>query len=121
MIIDIQDDKLNKRVGVIMSEDQNSAEKIFDTFLNDLSPSSSKENSVQAVSQLMTRDTEHSVYYASSMNPSFTMRSIVAYYNTASLTSLDISKQRRKVSIALGNRGLYETCGVSDSASSNQF
>lgn len=116
-------DELNRISGVILPENMDVARSIFDEFVFHLAEERgigpSKKGKVEAISPLLTRNTDHSVYYVSSQNPYCDLCFIGAIYNTPTVNKGDIQEQMRRLVMALAERGLYPRTQVSDCAGSN--
>jgi len=114
----------NRIQGAILPESMNIATRLFDQFVfkvadeRGLGPGD--EDQMETVADLLVLNSEHSVYYAVSMNPHCKMCFIAGMYNSPTLTGEKLSSQLDDVTRALAKNDMYKRVEVSDSAGSNE-
>jgi hypothetical protein len=103
--------QLNRISGVILPESMDVARSLFDQFVFKVAEERGldelKQCQMEAISPLLARNTDHSVYYVTSQNPNCDMCFIGAIYNTPTLNGGDIQDHLDQVIMALAERGLY--------------
>jgi hypothetical protein len=101
------------------------ATRLFDQFVytiagkRGLNPEEG-EDQMESVADMLVLNSEHSVYYAASMNPHCKMSFIAGMYNNPTLTSDKITTHVDEVLRALVRTGLFKRAEVSDYAGCNQ-
>jgi hypothetical protein len=121
MVLSTRAGNLGAFVGVVMPENTSLVEDEFERFLDGLaSDQSNQDDILEQMASTLTQNTEHHVFYATSMDPRFNIQFICGKYNQPSIRTSDLHLQIDEVTLALANWGFNVRCLASDSASTNQ-
>ena len=126
MLLMRRKDQKNRLQGAILPESMDIATKLFDQFVykitgeRGLNPADREESQMESVADMLVLNSEHSVYYVTSINPHCGMCFIAGMYNNPTLTSDKITMQIDEVSRALARKGFFKRAEVSDYAGCNQ-
>jgi hypothetical protein len=109
--------------GVVMPETQDAATVLFEKFIlrvkQERGMGPCEGDQLETVNEMLTRNTQHSVYYVTSLNPDCKMCFIGAVYNTPTLNMGLISDHLDELKMGLSEMGLSVVFEVLDSAGCN--
>jgi hypothetical protein len=109
--------------GVVMPETQDAATVLFEKFIlrvkQERGMGPCEGDQLETVNEMLTRNTQHSVCYVTSLNPDCKMCFIGAVYNTPTLNMGLISDHLDELKMGLSEMGLSVVFEVSDSAGCN--
>jgi hypothetical protein len=126
MVLTRRTEEKNRLQGAILPENMDISTRLFDQFVFKVAEErgvgpTSDEDPMESVADMLVLNTEHSVYYAVSMNPYCKMAFIAGMYNSSTLTSDKITYQMDDVTRALlVHGGMNKRSEVSDSAGCNE-
>lgn len=118
-----KNENLNHISGVILPDQVDVTKQLYEKFVFDLAKEiglgAGEQGEAGTINDLLTKNTQHSVYYVMAMNPCCKMNFIGAIYNTSPLTSSDIASHLDDMTMVLAEIGLYKCVEISDCAGSN--
>lgn len=118
-----KNENLNRISGVILPDQVDVTKQLYEKFVFDLAKEiglgAGEQGEAGTINDLLTKNTQHSVYYVMAMNPCCKMNFIGAIYNTSPLTSSDIASHLDDMTMVLAEIGLYKCVEISDCAGSN--
>jgi hypothetical protein len=122
MMLLTKKDGLNRISGVILPDSQDVARQLFDKFMLEIKKDRGLHDDseeLEYVNEALIQNTQHSVYYVTSLCPSCKMSFIGAVFNTPTLNMGLISDHLEDINMALAENGFSSLAEASDCAGAN--